>query len=350
MRRPLLVLVLTCSLTGAAPAAPKKQGPPQVQPGTSLKPGTPIAMVDGKPVLYSEIEGSVGGVVRQAEAEYLNKAYTVTRGALDQLVMKRLLEAEAGKAGKSVEEWMKQDFLPSVPEPTDDEVKKVFEESKRPAAELEQAAPGLREQLRRAAGQQRFGSLLQELMTKHQVQTLLTAPEPVRLPVAASGPAKGSEKAKVTIVEFSDFQCPYCSRVNPTIERVMQGYGDKVRVVYRQFPLPFHAQAQKAAEASLCANDQGKFWSLHDRMFADQGKLAVPDLKAAARELGLDGARFDACLDGGGKGSLVGADIDAAKAVGVQGTPAFFINGVFLNGAVPFEQFQSVIERELERG
>jgi len=153
----------------------------------------------------------------------------------------------------------------------------------------------------------------------------------------------------VTIVEFSDFQCPFCSRLTPTIKQVEQKYGDKVRVVFRQYPLPFHQNAQKAAEASLCALDQGKFWELHDAMFADQNALGVDQLKATAAKLGVNADKFNKCLDSGEKAAVISADQKAGQAAGVNGTPALFVNGRFINGAVPLEQITTVVDDELRR-
>jgi protein-disulfide isomerase len=167
--------------------------------------------------------------------------------------------------------------------------------------------------------------------------------------VAATGPATGPATAPVTIVEFSDFQCPFCSRLTPTLDQVKKKYGDKVRIVFRQFPLPMHQNAQKAAEAALCANDQGKFWQLHDAMFGNQAALGVDQLKAKAVELGLKADDFNKCLDSGAKVAVVEADKKAGSEAGVNGTPAMFINGRFLSGAVPLEQVTSVIDDELRR-
>ena len=127
----------------------------------------------------------------------------------------------------------------------------------------------------------------------------------------------------------------------------MQQYAGKVKLVFRQFPLPIHQQAEKAAEASLCAADQGKFWELHDMMFKNQKKLDVSDIKTYAASAGLDGTKFSQCLDSGEKKKQVDSDIEAGQAAGVNGTPAFFINGVFLNGALPIEEFKKVIDPEL---
>jgi protein-disulfide isomerase len=343
------------STTTKPTAAPAKAAPRKAAAGTfcgRLAPGEAIATIDGKKVTYAEVEATVGALERQAEAEYLEKVYQLRSGALDQLIAMRVVEAEARKAGQPTPEWLEQVLMAGLPEPTGEEVAAAYEQNKAQlqGATLEQARPDLLAHLRRGVARRRFASLVQELVGRHQVQSLLVAPEPVRMAVEAIGPSRGPEKAKVTIVEFSDFECPFCGRGHATLARVLETYRDQVRVVYRQFPLDFHPRAQKAAEASLCAGEQGRFWELHDRMFADQAKLEVAQLKAAARELKLDGDRFDNCLDAGAQGAAVEADVKAGQALGVQGTPAFFVNGVFLNGAVPFEQFKATIDRELERG
>jgi protein-disulfide isomerase len=187
-------------------------------------------------------------------------------------------------------------------------------------------------------------SIVEELKQKAGVRVLLRAP---RVEVAADGPSKGPATAKVTIVEFSDFQCPYCSRGRTVIDEVVKKYGDKVRVVFRDFPLGFHDKAQKAAEAGHCAQDQGKFWQMHDWMFDNQDKLDVDALKAGARGLGLDGAKFDQCLTSGQHEAQVKRHMRDGQKVGVNGTPAFFVNGVMLSGAQPFEKFKHEIDRAL---
>ena len=175
--------------------------------------------------------------------------------------------------------------------------------------------------------------------------------DPLRFDVAADGfAARGAPDAAVTIVEFSDFECPFCVRVQPTLERVLQEYAGRLRLVYRHFPLTsIHPRAWKAAEASLCAGEQDRFWEMHDLMFAEQHAVSVPDLKDKARRLGLSGAEFDGCLDSGRHYEAVRSDILAGTAAGVSGTPAFLVNGRFLSGAVPFEHFAALIDDELAR-
>jgi protein-disulfide isomerase len=154
----------------------------------------------------------------------------------------------------------------------------------------------------------------------------------------------------VTIVEFSDFECPYCGGLFPTLKQVEKNYPQQVRIVYRQFPLNnLHPHAQKAAEASLCANDQQKFWEFHDSMFSNQRELSVPDLKQRAADLKLDTAMFNQCLDSGRHAAAIQLDIDEGARNGVSGTPALFINGRLLSGNQPYGEIKEVIDDELQR-
>jgi protein-disulfide isomerase len=180
--------------------------------------------------------------------------------------------------------------------------------------------------------------------------TVTVALDPPRTKVADAGrPARGPAGAPIQIIEFSDFQCPFCLRAHPTILQVLKTYGDKVRLVYRHYPLPNHPNARPAAEASACADEQGKFWEYHDRLFENQSKLTDADLKQYASALGLDATKFNECLDSHKYASQVQDDLEAGDAVGVSGTPAFFINGRVLSGAQPFEAFKRVIDEELAR-
>lgn len=170
-----------------------------------------------------------------------------------------------------------------------------------------------------------------------------------RVEVAAIGPGRGPVSAPVTIIVFSDFQCPFCARLKPTLDQVREKYGDKVRLVFRNYPLSLHAQAWKAAEAGLCAHEQGKFWELHDAMFGNQQQLAVENLKAKATEIGMNAERFNSALDSGKYFTAVEADVQAGAAAGVNGTPAMFINGRFVGGAAPLEQITAIVDDELRR-
>ncbi len=161
-------------------------------------------------------------------------------------------------------------------------------------------------------------------------------------------PSKGAKTAKVTIVAWSDFQCPFCSRVVPTLKQIEDTYAKDVRIVFRHQPLPFHQNAKPAAEASMAANEQGKFWPMHDKLFANQQALDRPSMERYAQEIGLDMGKFKAALDSGKFRARVEADSAAGNEVGANGTPTFFINGREFVGAQPFEAFKAMIDDEIK--
>ena len=163
------------------------------------------------------------------------------------------------------------------------------------------------------------------------------------------GPSFGPKNAPVTIVEFSDFQCPFCSRVVPTIKKIKETYGNKVRVVWRNYPLPFHQDAKPAAEAAMAAGAQGKFWEMHDKLFENQRALDRASLEKYAAEIGIDVSRFKADLDAGRYKAQVDGDFNYGNSLpgGGMGTPTFFINGRKIAGAYPFEKFDSMIKEAL---
>jgi protein-disulfide isomerase len=170
---------------------------------------------------------------------------------------------------------------------------------------------------------------------------------PARKKVPLDGDWKGTADAPVNVVVFSDFQCPFCGRVNPSLERLLKEYPGKVRVFFRHYPLPFHGDAPLASQAALAAGAQGKFWPMHDKLFANQQALKRPDLERYAGELGLDMGKFKQALDAGTYKARVDADMALGSQVGVSGTPASFVNGRAIEGAVPYEQFKTVVEEEI---
>ena len=172
-----------------------------------------------------------------------------------------------------------------------------------------------------------------------------------RYQVDVSGaPSKGAPDAKVTLVEFSDFQCPYCARVGPTLERVQQEYGGDVNIVFKHLPLGMHPKAPAAHAAAEAAHRQGRFWEMHDRIFGNQRDMSPERYEEYAQQLGLDLERYRADVASSEVRSRVSADAAEAGRLGVTGTPAFFINGRFLSGAQPYGSFQRVIEEELRAG
>jgi len=183
-------------------------------------------------------------------------------------------------------------------------------------------------------------------------QAAQPTPTPGIIEVSADDdPAIGPEDAPVLIVEFSDFQCSYCARfATETLGQILDTYGDQVRFVYRDFPLTsIHPHAQKAAEATQCAHEQGKYWEYSDLLFQNQQALDVDSLKGYAQQLGLDTDVFNECLDSGQYASEIQKDLTEGQSYGVTGTPTFFINGRLLRGAKPFSAFQAMIEEELAK-
>ncbi|MCI0569407.1 MAG: DsbA family protein [Myxococcaceae bacterium] len=301
----------------------------------------------GQKVTYGELNDRLADPLGKLQQQM----HQMRRQGLEGMVTERLVQEQAKKRGLTEEQFIKAEVDDKVPAPPEDQVKKLYEEAKTrlpPGTTYEQVKPQIVDYLTQDQKRARAQELFTQLRKDANVQLTLPEPPVQRKEVAATGPSKGPENAPVTIVEFSDFQCPFCSRVIKTLDDVVKEYDGKVRLVFRHFPLDFHKQAPKAAEAAMCAADQNKFWEYHDALFANQQALEPEKLKEYAKQVGLDPAKFDACLDSGEKAAQVQKDMEAGKAAGVSGTPAFFINGRPLSGALPPEEFKRVIDAELQ--
>jgi predicted DsbA family dithiol-disulfide isomerase len=302
------------------------------------------AIVAGKTIGAQEVDDLVRAQLMDLRA----REHQLRSQALDALVGQALMDKEAEARGVTPEALYETEVKAKAVV-SDADAKAYYEANKArmgTTAEAE-ALTKIKAGLGQQRENERRAALVRELKAKYDVKVLL---EPHRVSVdAGSAPSRGNPKAPVTIVEFSDFQCPFCVRARPTVNRVREVYGDKVRFVFRHFPLDFHAQAEKAGEAAACAGDQGRFWEMHDLLWENTAKLQVADLKAHAATLGLDAAAFAQCLESGRHGGVVEADLAAGQGYGVSGTPAFFVNGRPLVGAQPFEAFAQVIDDELQR-
>ena len=304
-----------------------------------------LAVVDGEEITRGEVETNAGAQLFRLRSQ----VFDLTEQTLLQTIDGKLLDLEAGKRGLDRDELISAVVDSNPPVPTEAQMDSVYEQFRdRIQQPRETVNPQIEAFLVDQALRARLDSLVSALRDEYEIENYL---EPPRFEVAAEGPAKGPETAPVTIVEFSDFECPFCKRIYPTLNQVMDEYEGRVRLVFRQFPLhSLHPNAQRAAEASLCADDQGQFWEMHDAMFEGSGGLNVASLKARAAELGLDEDAFGSCLDSGQFADQVAADVTAGRALGVSGTPALFINGRYLSGAQPFEVIARVIDDELQRG
>jgi predicted DsbA family dithiol-disulfide isomerase len=312
--------------------------------------------LDGQIITQQELEKAADAELKNLEVRRLqnesalaqDKQQILTK-ALDQIVAEKLLDLEAAKQKKTKAELLEAEVDSNVETPSDAEVDAFYEANKdRIPIPKAQALPQVKQYLVERSRTRFREMLVTRLKKEHGFQSYL---EPLRASVATAGfPSKGPANAPVTIVEFSDFECPYCGGLYPTLKQVEKNYPQQVRVVYRQFPLTnIHPYAQKAAEASLCANAQKKFWEFHDSMFEKQRELSIADLKQRAVDLKLDTQEFNQCLDSGRHAAAIQADIQEGAKHGVTGTPALFINGRLLSGNQPYSEIRDVIEDELQR-
>lgn len=321
-----------------------------------LPDSTVIMKYDGGTVTAKELNEFIKPQLSQFEEQALD-AYK--QGA-ERVLLRKLVEAEAKKQNMpSADALMNQ--VTTNATVSDEKVKEFFKQNnldkgikdprtgKNRKVSMDEIKNYLMNEERRNA-QQNF---LQGLMAKANAQTVLEEPR-VNVKLNGGEPTLGGANAKIVINEFSDFQCPYCSRAAPTVHELNKIYGDKIKIVFRQMPIEGHPQARPSAIASLCAHRQGKFWEMHDKLFAAQGAMreenfGEANFLAMGKELGLDMAKFEACVKNGETAADVKKDEDVAQELGVNSTPTFFVNGKKVAGAMPVAQFKTLIDAELNK-
>ncbi|TFG93019.1 MAG: thioredoxin [Myxococcales bacterium] len=302
------------------------------------------AEIDGDAITVAELDDRIKEELFRSRAGDPSKLYGLRSDALDELIRERLLEIEGKRRGVPADAVVELE-LEAMGPVTEEEIVTFYEENF--AKQGDRTLDEIREQIERYLNSRRAAEVPNRLRERAKIEVLLTAP---RYDVVAEGPSKGPAGARVTIVEFSDFQCPYCQRVLATMDEVLAKYPEDVRLVYRHLPLDrIHPNARGAAEAAACADEQGQFWSYHDTLFQNNRALGKEDLVRYATDAGLDATRFQACFDERRFKDKVEADLQAARAVGISGTPAFVVNGIMLSGAQPAEAFYKVIDQELAR-
>jgi len=337
-----------CLLGGWLVACQPSPSTPGASPGSS----EPVASIDGQPITQAELDAWIKEDLfrEQTEDSAATELYELRSRSLERMIDQRLLEAEAKRRGISTDDVLKAEREALGPI-SDEQVNAFYEQNKgrMAGAKREDVA----DRIRAFLDDQRGDEVTANLRKRAKITLLL---EPPRIEVAAEGPSLGPADAPVTIVEFSDFQCPFCGRAASTVKKIHERYPQQVRIVYRHLPLDqIHPNARPAAEASICADQQGKFWEFHDRIFANQRALANEDLQRYAKETGLDLAAFDSCMKDPKTRAQVDADLSAAtqaaRAAGKRGlgTPAFFVNGVLVSGAKPADEFYRLIDSELAR-
>jgi protein-disulfide isomerase len=314
--------------------------------GTTMPAAVELAKVDDQKITEEDLAPYVAGQLRPLREQ----EYQIKKKALDSLINQKVVEAEAKKKGLTTEKLYEQEVDSKVAEPTDAELSAIYavqrEQLNRPYPDVK---PQLQQNLKRARIQQARQEYSEHLREQAKVAVLLTPP---RIQVKVD-PARvrGNPKAKVMMVEFSDFQCPYCGQAQDTLKTLLAKHEGTLAIAFRDMPLPqIHPMALGAAEASRCAGEQGKFWELHDLMFADQAHLDRNGLLDKAHKLQLDEKQFDACLTSGKYRAQIQQDSQEGVLAGVSGTPGFFINGIFISGAQSEATFEGLIQQALQTG
>ena len=332
----LSLLVLCGVFLGTRlPFTPLEQGPSEADKKV-------VASVGSHSITLREVEQAVAMPLYQADQQRSQ----LLHHALQQLIDEELLKAEAARTGVTVSQLLADASqsdsiarMANLPAP----VKRLSPANTGNSADLETSSDRQEQARLRQA-------LLVALRRQETIRLNLPAPTPPILSVSADDdPAMGPADAPVTIVEFSDFQCPYCQKSVATLKELRRLYGDKIRVVYRDYPGPNHPQAAPAAEAAQCAGDQGKFWEFHDVLFARQTRETGWDFDALAREVGLHANEFSSCLSTGRYREEVRKDLQDGLALGITSTPTFFINGRPLVGAQPLAEFSRLIDPLLSK-
>lgn len=278
------------------------------------------------------------------------REYELKMDRLNKLMVDRLVGAEAKAANMSQDDYINKKIVGGEIKISDKDLKKFIAEKHIPESQIN---PQIKERIVNYLQTMKKQEMIQQHVAKltknNPVEVYFSKPKMQVAVEAGNAPFVGSEKAAVTIVEFSDFQCPFCSRAAETVHEVQKKYGNKVKIAFRHFPLPMHKDAKPAAEASLCLNEQGtsKFWKFHDILFKNQDKLDAANLEKYAKEAGGDVKKYNECMQAKKYAQAVQADMEYGEKIGVKSTPTFFVNGQIISGAVPIESFSELIDDEL---
>ncbi|MBI2982535.1 MAG: thioredoxin domain-containing protein [Deltaproteobacteria bacterium] len=304
--------------------------------------GAPLARFNGEAITDDQIRKIAGTRLVMAEIDL----YDARKEALDQFIQDRLIEEEIKKQGVSRNELIQKNVLSKV-NVADKEVQKFYDDNKGrfEGKGFEEMKPRIQAMLTGQQNQEKMQSYVEQLKKQAKIEFLVVAPK-LEIP-EGDAPSMGPKDAPIRLVEYTDYECPFCGRARDSVNQVLKEYKGKVRYVIKDFPLSFHKNAFKAHEAAHCAGDQGKYWEMNGKIWADQRAITEEDLKKHASEIKLKTKEFEECLSSGKFAALVRQNIQEGQDVGVSGTPAFFINGRPLSGARPFEAFKEIIDGQL---
>jgi protein-disulfide isomerase len=339
----LLLIALLLIVSGCATGEEATTDEPEAT-------GEIAAYLGDEAITLEEVDSFIKADLAQLDQQIYEKR----RGTLEQLVSKKLAEREAEARGISTQEYYQLEVASKVIEPTAAEGLAFYEQNKARYKEFqsksyEELAEPIKQNLMQIKANELQRQLIAGLKETTGFTLVLDAPR-VEVATPAGEPAMGAgEDAAVTIVEFSDYECPYCKRAYPEMKKLMDEYGDRVRLVYRDYPLDFHTKARPAAVAARCAGDQGKYWEYHENLMTVVGSLDRTNLVTRGELVGLDINAFNTCLDGGSHDAAVDKAFEDGAALGVTGTPTLFVNGRMMVGVVPYGALKAIVDEELER-
>ena len=318
---------------------------PSAPPSSNADRARVLAVVNDKQITAGDIENSLRPLIFNVQEQ----VYALRKQDLDLKVNDALLAQEAQKKGVTTRALLETEVSAKVARVTDAEAQTFFDQNKdRISGDFAQTKAQIIQYMQEQKEQEATLAFAGQLRRVSSVQINLTAPESPSFTIATDDqPAKGNPKALVTIVEFTDFECPSCARQHPILDRIVNEFGDRVRLVVRDFPLSQHANARKAAEAAEAAREQGKYWEYATVLFRNQSALGTDKLKQYATELGLDRGKFDAALDGGKFAEKVQRDLVDGRKLGINGTPTLYINGKRVSDH-SYESVKAVIEAALK--
>lgn len=300
-----------------------------------------LVEINGAKLSLADFEGKHPSVLFQAR----NAFYRAERKALDDFIDEYLLERQAERQHVTVAQLLDLHVKSAVAKDPSEEALHVFYEGLDTTQPYEAVRGQILEKIRQTRFTKAKSTYLKTLRNEATIKIRFDAP---RAAISLKDtPLRGLPGAPVTIVEYADYECPYCQQIEPTLVKLRAEYGEKLAVAYKDLPLPMHNQAMKAAEAAHCAGAQGKYWEYHDLLFSSK-QLELARLKEHARALQLDTQEFDKCLESGEQAKVVKAQLDEGRQdLQLEGTPSYFINGRFFSGALTYEQFRTVIDEEL---
>ena len=305
----------------------------------------------GSTIRRADLDADIVQRLADNDSEAAQRRLHLLWVGLEEALARRLLAKEATRRGIGVEALRDKEILAKLTPPTDAELREFYDvNAERLGVSFETAAPHIKNELTTERIRALERALIERLREQVDIRYTLPVPDLPRQKLElGTGPSWGKPDARVTLVAFSDFECPYCARASAVLTRLKELYPHDLRIEFRDFPLAQHPNARRASEAARCAHEQGKFWEYHDLLFANARALGPADLERYAGEAGLDRDAFGKCLASDRPKKAIDSSLALGQKAGVSGTPALYINGMKLVGLLPLPLFQAIIDRELGR-